>query len=120
MAVTISSLAEATHKHFVALVRLGDSSYGIDPAFLDFLRELFDKLIEMFDGCQFALQRSTENSVAICNNPNRRQERRLNAKVRRGLGREDYKKYGKPMVTAVKATGRTVTVEIMDGLYIGA
>ena len=122
--VTIDDLVDVTQVAFVRNVRKTNSTYGIDPAFLDFLRELLDKLLEMFGGCQLMANRTTADTVAMCNEPNRRQKRRLRGKVKygdrrsEGLGREDYRQYGKQMVDAVLETGQAVTVEMMDGLFI--
>jgi len=103
--------------HEKAVSNLGkQSTKAFDPAMFSVILELILQLLAAFQDCR----KSGQQAYEMAKNPTWLQRRLLMRKVRRELGRREWKASGKEVVNALLETGKQVTPqelqEAMDEL----
>lgn len=87
--------------------------YGINPAFIMLLMELFKVLLPMLEDCN----KTPKQAVAITKDPTRIELWLVKILTRKKLGRRTYREVGKEVVAATFKVGRELTPEEVADLY---
>lgn len=89
------------------------SNAVFDPAMIFMIFEVISELVAMFDSCD----KNASDATQMAQNPSRLQKRLVAIKVRRKLGRRDYRQYGSNAVKSILEAGKTTNEAEMTAVY---
>jgi hypothetical protein len=91
----------------------GDTQAAFDPSMILVIIELASTIFELFESCE----KDESEALRSINEPSRWEKLVLRMRVRRALGRREFRRHGHQMVQALLKQGKDMTAKDVQGIY---